>query len=113
LYPTIDRPAILLFEDEGGLLPVHEVGLFGKYKVKTSVGTLHATVGVSNGRGSIVDDIRVIDDLNRDKAVLLSVHLDDFGMPGLRIGAGAIHDQVAPADASARPGLPDAGISEW
>lgn len=99
LQTTIDRPDIFAFEDEGGILPIHSVGveLFG-LRVLGGL-ELHYSAGVFNGRGRNLRDIQTGGDLNRSKAINLRLELLPTIVTGLRLGASYYGDTF-PADAS-------------
>ncbi|MBI4821726.1 MAG: hypothetical protein HY791_36030 [Deltaproteobacteria bacterium] len=113
LQPTIERPKIIRFEDDGGLIPVHWVGIDGGlFVLDVQGGRVSISSGVALGRGDTVEDVRTADDTNPEKSVSVSMRADDVGLRGLHAGAGAIFDWIAPADASVRPALPDESIRE-
>ena len=117
LMPTIDRPRILAFEDQGGLYPVHQVGLFGSWQTKIGDGQIHIDAGVANGRatyasGTAALSVAVDGDNNLAKSYVLAAYIHDVGLPGLRLGAGFVIDKIAPQPAAVRPALPDTAITE-
>src|SRR3982751_5019269 len=67
LQPTIDRPMMFLFEDDGGVLPIHSIGLMASGR---DISTLHFAydVLVSNGLGATPNG-----DNNRAKAATVRV----------------------------------------
>jgi hypothetical protein len=113
LQPTIDRPRWVRFEDEGGLLPVHWVGVSAGASMNVGAGTLRAAVSVGNGRGKVVDDIRNGTDYSPDKAVHGLIEYLGLGVPDLRVGISGIYDRIAPQSAQDRPALPDQAIQEF
>lgn len=111
LQPTIDRPRSMAFEDEGGVLPVHNTGVQLGYMVPVAQGLeLHLRGTLANGRGDGPDDIRVVDDTNNAKTVVLQA----FVRSGRdwRVGASFLYDRIAAAPAEVRPDLPDQGMNE-
>lgn len=106
LQTPVARPTALRFEDDGGIVPVHWLGAHYTLDVTTA---LRVVAGVGNGRGDIVDDILVDRDTNDGKSALLKVR---FKAELVEVGAGAIYDLIAPADAMIRPQLPDENIHE-
>lgn len=101
LQPSIDRPRWVAFEDSGGLLPVHWVGLDlgAKFKVRSATLNLFASVG--NGRGHIVDDVRNAGDYQSLKALHVAAEFVGIHWPELRAGVSGIVDRI--------PGLPATG----
>lgn len=93
LMNTIERPAVVAFEDEGGVLPVHAIGieLGGDWALGDF--SLGYSVTVSNGRGRNPDEILNVQDLNFGKSVLGSLTLKHTGL-GLRVGLNALYDQI-------------------
>ncbi|HZU81900.1 MAG TPA: hypothetical protein VE987_03240 [Polyangiaceae bacterium] len=113
LQPNEERPRWVAFEDEGGLLPIHTVGLSGGSVVDVGPGQLKVTLSVSNGRGNVVDDIRNRFDYLDSKAVHGQLELVGVGAPDLRFGVSGMYDRIAPANAATRPALPDTPIDEF
>ncbi len=114
IQPTISRPRVVEYEDKGGLLPVHALGLYGGFHTDLGTGVFNATIGIANGRGDNTDNLRLIDDSNDFKSILAEVHqVGLFGLPGLRIGAAFLYDRIAAAPAMVRPALPDRAIGEY
>lgn len=112
LQPTIRRPRVVGFEDEGGLIPAHAVGVAGEAIIGVGPGDLHVVLTVANGRGDVPDEILLVRDTNLAKQVVLSVYHDQVGVRGLRLGVSFDVDHIAPAPGSLRPALPDEAIDE-
>lgn len=112
LMPTIDRPRILAFEDEGGLYPVHQVGVFGGWQHALADGIVHVDAGVANGRPDLATEVATGGDNNFAKSVVVAAYAQDLFTKGLRLGAGFVYDQIAGAPAAIRPVLPDTAITE-
>ncbi|MEO8179789.1 MAG: hypothetical protein ABI895_13220 [Deltaproteobacteria bacterium] len=91
-----ERPLLFAFEDEGGLLPAHQIGIEAKGDVTLPGLVLHYALGLGNGRGQFGDD--VLNTFDRDgfksRLAQLSV-LPDFA-PGLELGVSGYWDQIAP-----------------
>jgi len=102
---TALRPEIYLFEDEGGVLPVHEVGLqlFGTQRISGL--NLDYNLSASNGRGRTTTDIEAVQDPNRTKAVNLWLGLRPKALPGLSLG-GVVRLDKIPPDAAFVPPRP-------
>ena len=87
LQITVDRPEILKFEDEGGLLPVHLVGVTGHYRPFIDGDQQIELVGaIGNGRGSIADDVLETEDTNGWKVLLGKLAFKGFGARDLQFG---------------------------
>jgi hypothetical protein len=114
LQPSIARPSWVRFEDEGGLLPAHWVGLTGAANAQVGTGTLQLTLAIGNGRGKVQDDIRNNFDYAASKATYAKLEYVGIGaLRDLRIGVSGVYDLIAQQDASVRPALPDHSIDEW
>lgn len=118
LQMTVERPRAVRFEDEGGILPIHWVGVTGHWKPLLGTQSVELIGAVGNGRGNIVDDIHTNDDTNSFKALLAKVEFKGFGARDLRFGVSGSFDRIAPLpmmDAMGgptRPALPDLTINE-
>ncbi|MEP6652103.1 MAG: hypothetical protein ABJA82_02025 [Myxococcales bacterium] len=120
LQLPIERPRIVRFEDEGGILPIHWVGVTGHWRpLLQGDQQVELSGSIGNGHGAIVDNILTEGDTNGFKAVLAKIELKGFGARDLRLGASATYDQIGalPAAAAmggfARPALPDTMIREF
>ncbi|MBI5507966.1 MAG: hypothetical protein HY903_04325 [Deltaproteobacteria bacterium] len=112
IQPTILRPRFVAFEDEGGLIPAHAVGVFGGAMLPVATGSLQLDLGVANGRGGTADDVRILEDTNDAKSIVVRVAAADLGVTDLQAGAGALVDRIAAEPAAIRPALPDVAIDE-
>jgi hypothetical protein len=109
LHLTIERPRPVRFEDDGGLLPAHWIGAQYTLKRRVSGGDAALVLALGNGRGDVIDDVRVADDTNEAKAGLAKVR---WRRSGAELGVGFIYDLIAPASAAVRPALPGERIHE-
>jgi hypothetical protein len=113
LQPTHLRPRLVRFEDDGGILPVHWVGVQAGYTAKLGgTAELRASFAVGNSRGAIVDDVQSGHDEHRPKAVHAKLELAGVGLRDLHIGVSGVAGRIAGQPASVRPALPDVGIDE-
>lgn len=112
LQTSVDRPRVLAFEDEGGVLPVHSTGVEMRALADMDVGKFHAMLTIANGRGNNPDDIRVVDDTNAAKSIAVRLGYasknDNF-----RAGVSGLYDRIAPAGLGERALLPDVAMNEW
>jgi hypothetical protein len=84
LQMTADRPLMYRFEDDGGILPVHMVGVQAAGAWNTGAGAVKYSASVVNGRGHVPDEIPNVRDASDAKAVSLW-----FGFsPGSGLEAG-------------------------
>jgi hypothetical protein len=100
LYTTIDRPFFLRWEDEGGILPVHTVGLVATGRQFLAPGEFSYQVLVGNGP-SITDEdgANVLDpnteiDPNKNKAVGLHATWAPSAPAGWAVGVSAFNSRV-------------------
>ena len=92
LQPTVDRPHVLRFEDDGGLLPVHQVGVTAIHGPARGESGVEFAIGIGNGRNAQPSNI-----LAEDGTVGL-------GDRSLRVGINASIDKIA-ADPNRQAGL--------
>lgn len=93
---VIGRPRIYLFEDEGGVLPVHNVGLSARGAVPGTHSALHYVAEVGNGRAydsSEEEEIAGRDD-NSAKATNVGLVFHPERWTGLEIGGSYYRDLV-------------------
>ena len=103
IQTSVLRPRFLGFEDQGGIVPVHSVGVLGSGAVALAGGRLKYDLYVANG-SQMVDGVLEASgfkDDNRDKMVGANVR-HEFGgaFGGLTLGAHALTSQVGIVDAA-------------
>src|SRR5262249_44493512 len=104
LQPTIDRPHVLRFEDNGGLLPVHQVGLTAIHGPPRGEGGLEVAIGIGNGRNAQPSNILGEEDTNQFKSILVRLGTVGLGDRSLRLGVDASIDKIA-SDPNRQMGL--------
>jgi hypothetical protein len=104
---TASRPEMYLFEDDGGILPVHEIGLEASGTFRFKPLDLGYSASLVNGRGRIPDEIPNVQDQNGNKAVNLLLTVAPNGVPGLKLGANTYIDEIPPDPEGGRPGSLD------
>ncbi|HEY3756893.1 MAG TPA: hypothetical protein VGL42_12145 [Opitutaceae bacterium] len=95
------RPWFLNFEDDGGILPVHMVGLSIDGEIPSGGANLHYFAQVGNGRSyngptSPVEPTQADHVDNGRKAVNLEIISKPSGLPGVQFGLGVYHQVVSP-----------------
>lgn len=94
------RPIMYLFEDSGGVLPVHTVGVSTTGLVPhTGSLNLHWVAEVGNGRSSNPAAEEPVQNLYSDrnyKAFNFSAYIRPEQVPGLQIGGSIYHDRLVP-----------------
>jgi hypothetical protein len=98
LQTSVGRPAVLAFEDEDGILPVHLVGLVLKGRNDCELGALEYTLEVGNGRGPAQDPPQIVVDANDSKAINLALSFAPSAIHGLTVGAASYTDNVPTND---------------
>ncbi|MFZ5523219.1 MAG: hypothetical protein ACOY9D_03925 [Pseudomonadota bacterium] len=106
---SVSRPRFLDFEDKGGILPAHMVGLWGTGKIGAGAGKFTYDVYAGNGPAIAVDpvagtaelDIQTSGDNNHQAMVGMNLGYEFSGMAdGLRLAVhalnGDVEDNVAP-----------------
>jgi len=100
LQPTIARPEFLNFEDDGGILPVHTIGLYLSGRVRTEAGAIEYGAMYGNGPavtgedGNIILTPNNIGDNNTNKAVAAHASIAPEAVKGLKIGVSGYLSNV-------------------
>ena len=99
-----ERPIMYLFEDSGGILPVHMVGLTftGEVPGTEKLG-LHWVGEIGNGLSSTPTAAESVQNFYSDrnyKATNLAAYIRPQFAPGLQIGGSWYHDGLNPTQAS-------------
>ena len=90
----IGRPRIFAFEDEGGVLPVHEVGVSVRGKVPKSGSALRYVAEVGNGRRwTDIDDSEGLDQ-NQAKSTNVGLALRPDRWRGVEVGGSFYRDDI-------------------
>ena len=97
IQTSISRPRFLGFEDAGGILPSHSVGLWASGKQATAWGKLGYDVYVSNGNriSEGVLDFNASGDDNSSPALGFNLSLAPKALPGLTLGVHGMRQTVA------------------
>lgn len=95
-----DRPFMYFFEDSGGLLPVHAVGLTTTGEVPGSgAANLHWIAELSNGRSSDPAAVEPVQNFVSDrtsKAYNVALYSKPTFLPGLQVGGSYYRDRLYP-----------------
>lgn len=94
LQTTTGRPAIYRFEDDGGILPVHFVGMEFSGTLDMPGGTLSYVSNLANGRGKIADEVKLIEDNNDSKMAGAMLTYKPAAVEGLGFGANYMRDTI-------------------
>lgn len=96
LQTSVERPAFLEFEDDGGILPVHLAGLWASGRYRTDNAAFAYGVMLGNG-GKIKDgalDPNTASDDSGDKAVAFRLLAEPNIIPGLGVGLSGNYARV-------------------
>jgi hypothetical protein len=100
LQTTTGRPLLFEFEDRGGILPIHNVGLEAYGIIPSGSLGLHYVAEVGNGRESrsplIEEPVQNIVDDSNSKAVNFELFARPIKIPGLQVGFSAYRDNLVP-----------------
>ncbi len=104
LQTTTGRPLLFQFEDEGGILPIHIVGVSVSGDVPSGSLGLHYIAEVGNGRESrtpfISEPVQNIVDENNHKAFNLAMFVRPEAVRGLQTGFSVYRDVLDPINSS-------------
>ena len=94
LQSSIERPLIYRFEDDGGILPIHSVGIdfFGTKVLDRFDFTYN--LGIVNGRGRTKEEVQVGKDFNDSKAFNVLIRVRPHFIEGFSIGAYLYLDEI-------------------
>jgi hypothetical protein len=99
LQTTTGRPFLFQFEDQGGILPIHNVGMTASGRIPSGALGLHYVAEVGNGRTSRAREFEqvqnVLDENNR-KSVNFAVFARPEAVRGLQAGLSIYRDLLAP-----------------
>jgi hypothetical protein len=96
LQTAVGRPGIFNFEDDGGILAIHNVGVSISGAVPSGRLGLHYVAEVGNGRNYNPgqEPVQNISDNNDFKAINLAIFARPDRFPGLQVGGSAYFDRV-------------------
>jgi hypothetical protein len=95
LQTAISRPKMFTFEDQGGFLPLHAVGVSVNGRIPSGDLNLHYVLEVGSSRNyGNTAGLGVEPSFNR--ATNLAVFSQPAGVPGLEIGFSTYHDLFSP-----------------
>jgi len=100
LQTTVDRPFLFAFEDGGGVLPIHNVGLSATGRVPSGELGLHYVAELGNGRASrspLDEAVQNRVDENNGKAINLGLYARPGRLPGFQAGFSVYRDTLHPA----------------
>ncbi|MGB7846071.1 MAG: hypothetical protein WBL63_10675 [Candidatus Acidiferrum sp.] len=99
LQTATGRPFLFNFEDQGGILPIHNVGASLTGRIPSGRLGLHYIAEVGNGRATNSTQSEAVQNLfdeNNHKAVNFAVFARPESVPGLQTGFSVYHDLLTP-----------------
>ena len=109
LETAVGRPTFLQFEDSGGILPVHMVGLSIHGAVPSGKLNLDYFVEVGNGLHYSTDPnqeaVQQVVSFSDSKAVNVALTARPEGLPGFQFGSGVYYDLITPDLTSQTSGI--------
>jgi hypothetical protein len=102
LQTATGRPFLFQFEDGGGILPIHNVGISASGLIPSGRLQLHYVAEVGNGRASrspLDEAVQNVVDENNGKSVNFALFATPEAVRGLQVGFSVYHDHLTPANA--------------
>jgi hypothetical protein len=96
LETTVDRPFVYAFDDQGGVLPMQEIGVTVTGKIPSGKLGLNYVVEAGNGDawGIDVEPVQNNQDANTSKSINGGLFLRPEKYPGLQLGFSLRHDNL-------------------
>ncbi len=99
LQTATGRPFLFEFEDGGGILPIHNVGISASGLIPSGRLQLHYVAEVGNGRASRLpsdEAVQNVVDENNGKSVNFALFATPDAIRGLQVGFSIYHDHLKP-----------------
>jgi hypothetical protein len=103
LQTAVGRPFLFDFEDEGGILPIHNVGVTVGGRIPSGPVNLRYVAEAGNGRASrspLDEPTQNVHDENSHKAVNFALLARPDWLRGFQTGFSVYYDRLAPAQSS-------------
>lgn len=95
---TVSRPIMYADEDDGGILPVHNIGVTATGKIPSGRLGLHWVAEMANGRSETREvAVQNFEDENNGKAVNFAFYTAPEGLPGFQAGVSIYRDTIHPS----------------
>ncbi len=95
LQTALSRPKMFTFEDQGGILPLHAVGVSVNGRIPSGGLNLHYILEVGSSR-NYGDTAGLTFESSFNRATNLAIYAQPEGVPGLEIGFSSYHDLFSP-----------------
>jgi hypothetical protein len=99
MQTAVDRPFIFQFEDDGGILPIHNIGLSATGGIPSGNLGLHYVAEIGNGRASrtpLAEPVQNRFSDHNGKAFNMALFARPEMLPGFQVGASYYHDSLVP-----------------
>ncbi|HYK89986.1 MAG TPA: hypothetical protein VE398_14515 [Acidobacteriota bacterium] len=106
MQTAVGRPFLFEFEDKGGILPIHNVGISATGRIPSGELGLHYIAEIGNGRTSrspLDEPVQNVMDENNGKALNFALLTRPTKLQGFEAGFSIYHDNLTPQ------GLPNIG----
>jgi hypothetical protein len=108
LLPTVTRPVLFEFEDQGGILPTHTEGLSATGSIPSGPLGMHYIAEIGNGRSAAsLSAVPVVQDDNNRKSYNFAGFSRPAALPGFQTGFSIYGDRLYPT------GLPKIAETIW
>ncbi len=112
LLPTVTRPVLFEFEDQGGILPTHTEGLSATGSIPSGPLGLHYIAEIGNGRSaSALTSVPVVQDDNNRKSYNFAGFSRPAAIPGLQAGFSFYGDRLYPVGMKIAETISDAYVT--
>jgi hypothetical protein len=93
---AVGRPTLFAFEDEHGILPIHEIGFSASGRISPGAIGLHYVVEVGNGRDWRPDaePVQTVEDHDSGKAANVGFYVRPNRWAGFQAGASVYRDRL-------------------
>jgi hypothetical protein len=97
---AVDRPFMYALDDQGGFLPLQEVGVTVSGQIPSGNLGLNYVAEIGNGRAHLLDSdpAQNLQDTNNGKSFNFSLSARPRKMPGLEVGFTSYHDRLTFSD---------------
>lgn len=118
MQPTIRRPQFLMFEDNGGILPLHTVGIYLSGRMKNAMFGIDYGAVVGNGQMITVKNETVllspnnVSDNSPNKSLAVNFAISPTGVPGLMVGGAGHFARVQSDQTVQSPFLPSVDVDQ-
>ncbi|HEX3758266.1 MAG TPA: hypothetical protein VHW23_06150 [Kofleriaceae bacterium] len=112
--PGVARPQVVQFEDDGGLIPAHSVGVHADGRFALGDSKLRYDLDLGNGRAADRETVQVNHDTNRPKSFNVRLRFEPSGaLDGLIVGGNLYVDGIPARMATDGGPGPLGALREW